>query len=260
MSDSVQSAERTAREPEGAARVKTVLVVDDVESERTAIRTAIESRTKFRVCGEASNGVEAIRQANELRPDLVLMDLAMPQMNGLEAAKVLRITMPTVPVVLLTLHADLIGPRSSVLGVMFSPKTTVWPHCFAALNGCLAENRKKKTSLGRYLRSLAINALRRFWSSLPIAANFNPSPRDFTCRTRASAPIGPSWTRKSSLTDAPTALDFAVSTNRPPRLKSRTLDVSLRPLKRQRTQTSTRVSTREKNLRGYEGFCIRTAP
>ncbi len=113
MSDSVQSAERSAREPEGAARVKTVLVVDDVESERTAI----ESRTKFRVCGEASNGVEAIRQANELRPDLVLMDLAMPQMNGLEAAKVLRITMPTVPVVLLTLHADLMGPRSSVLGV-----------------------------------------------------------------------------------------------------------------------------------------------
>jgi|SRR5882757_5711496 len=55
-------------------------------------RTAIKSRTKFRVCGEASNGVEAIRQANELRPDLVLMDLAMPQMNGLEAARVLRNT------------------------------------------------------------------------------------------------------------------------------------------------------------------------
>jgi DNA-binding NarL/FixJ family response regulator len=118
MSDSIQSAERSAREPEGAARVKTVLVVDDAESERTAIRTAIESRTKFRVCGEASNGVDAIRKAQELRPDLVLMDLAMPQMNSLEAAKVLRNTMPTVPVVLLTLHADLIrGPRSSVFGV-----------------------------------------------------------------------------------------------------------------------------------------------
>jgi DNA-binding NarL/FixJ family response regulator len=118
MSDSLQSVQRSASEPEDVARVKTVLVVDDVESERLAIRTAIESRTKFRVCGEASNGVEAIRQANELRPDLVLMDLAMPQMNGLEAARVLRNTMPTVPVVLLTLHADLIGPRSSsVLGV-----------------------------------------------------------------------------------------------------------------------------------------------
>ena len=113
MSDSLQSDQRPAPEREDVARVKTVLVVDDVESERIAIRTAIESRTKFRVCGEASNGVEAIRRANELRPDLVLMDLAMPNLNGLEAAKVLRNTMPTVPVVLLTL----IGPRSSVLGV-----------------------------------------------------------------------------------------------------------------------------------------------
>ena len=117
MSDALPSVRGSAPEREDVTRVKTVLVVDDVESERTAVRTAIESRTKFRVCGEASNGVEAIRQANELRPDLVLMDLAMPQMNGLEAAKVLRITMPTVPVVLLTLHGDLIGPRSSVLGV-----------------------------------------------------------------------------------------------------------------------------------------------
>lgn len=117
VSDSLQSVQRTAPEQEDIDRVKTVLVVDDIESERTAIRTAIESRTRFRVCGEASDGLEAIRQANDLKPDLVLMDLAMPRMNGLEAAKVLRNTMPTVPVVLLTLHADLMGPRSSVLGV-----------------------------------------------------------------------------------------------------------------------------------------------
>src|SRR5258708_40139853 len=97
MSDSLQSVQRSAPEPEEVARVKTVLVVDDAESERTAIRRAIESRTKFRVCGEASNGVEAIRQANELRPDLVLMDLAMPRMNGLEAAKVLSVYMWSFP-------------------------------------------------------------------------------------------------------------------------------------------------------------------
>jgi DNA-binding NarL/FixJ family response regulator len=134
MSDALKSEGRSAPEPEDTARVKTVLVVDDVASERAAIRTAIESRTKFRVCGEASNGVEAIRQANELRPDLVLMDLAMPQMNGLEAAKVLRITMPTVPVVLLTLHADLTGPRSSVLGVTLVLSKD---HGVAPLHRCL---------------------------------------------------------------------------------------------------------------------------
>ena len=91
MSDSLLSGQRSAPEMEDVARIKTVLVVDDAESERTAIRTAIESRTKFRVCGEASNGVEAIRRANELRPDLVLMDLGVRlrihlqfQLNSLE--------------------------------------------------------------------------------------------------------------------------------------------------------------------------------
>jgi len=65
-------------------------------------------------------------------------------MNGLEAAKVLRNTMPTVPVVLLTLHGDLIGPRSSVLGVtLVLSKDDGLAHCFAALNGCLAENRNR---------------------------------------------------------------------------------------------------------------------
>jgi DNA-binding NarL/FixJ family response regulator len=134
MPDSLQSAQRSAAEPEDVERRKTVLIVDDAESERIAIRTAIESRTKFRVCGEASDGVEAITQAYELRPDLVLMDLAMPRMNGLEAAKVLRNTMPRIPVVLLTLHADLMGPRSSVLGV-----TLVLSKAdgLAALLGCL---------------------------------------------------------------------------------------------------------------------------
>jgi DNA-binding NarL/FixJ family response regulator len=118
MTDVLPSPQRSAPEPEHAARVKTVLVVDDVETERIALRRAIETLTKFRVCGEASNGVEAIQRAKELRPDLVLMDLAMPQMNGLEAANVLKDTMPTVPIVLLTLHAELLhGPRASVLGV-----------------------------------------------------------------------------------------------------------------------------------------------
>src|SRR5258708_18696966 len=110
MSDSLLSGQRSAPEPEEVARVETVLVVDDAESERTAIRTAIESRTKFRVGGEASNGVEAIRKANELRPDLVLMDLGMPQMNGPEAATALSDMMPTRPVRLFALRADLIGP------------------------------------------------------------------------------------------------------------------------------------------------------
>jgi CheY-like chemotaxis protein len=64
-------------------------------------------------------GIEwSIKKPLELKPNLVIMDLAMPQMNGLEAATVLKNALPGVPIVLLTLYADQIhGPRSSAFGV-----------------------------------------------------------------------------------------------------------------------------------------------
>ena len=100
-----------------AGQIKTILLVDDRDFERFAIRAAIEGLTNFRVCGEASNGVEAVKKATELKPNLVVMDLAMPLMNGLEAATVLKNSMPGVPIVLLTLYADQVRPRSSAFGV-----------------------------------------------------------------------------------------------------------------------------------------------
>jgi DNA-binding NarL/FixJ family response regulator len=97
---------------------RTILIVDDSHFERSVIRSAVEALTKFRVCGEASDGAEAIKKARELRPDLVIMDLAMPLMNGVEAAMVLRNTMPKVPVVLFTLYAEqLRGAISPGFGV-----------------------------------------------------------------------------------------------------------------------------------------------
>jgi two-component system nitrate/nitrite response regulator NarL len=95
-----------------------ILIVDDSHFERSVIRSAVEALTKFRVCGEASDGVEAIKKARELRPDLVIMDLAMPLMNGVEAAMVLRNAMPETPIVLFTLYAEqLRGAISPGFGV-----------------------------------------------------------------------------------------------------------------------------------------------
>lgn len=91
--------------------------MDDSDFERVIIRSALEGLTNFQVCGEASNGVEGIEKAIALRPDLVVMDLAMPLMNGLEAATVLKNTVPGLPIVLLTLYADQILGRSSAFGV-----------------------------------------------------------------------------------------------------------------------------------------------
>jgi DNA-binding NarL/FixJ family response regulator len=116
-----QSARLQSESDPGSQRgsqVRTILLVDDSDFERFTIRAAVEGLTNFRVCGEASNGVQAIQMATELKPDLVVMDLAMPLMNGLEAATVLKNSMPGVPIVLLTLYADEVhGVRSSAFGI-----------------------------------------------------------------------------------------------------------------------------------------------
>jgi CheY-like chemotaxis protein len=114
MSDSL----RCPGEPASAPQVRNILLVDDSDFERFTIRAAVEGLTDFRVCGEASNGVDAIKKATELKPDLVVMDLAMPLMNGLEAATALKSALPSVPIVLLTLYAEQVNePMSAASGV-----------------------------------------------------------------------------------------------------------------------------------------------
>ena len=97
---------------------KSILLIEDSEFERFTIRAALEGLTNYRVCGEATNGVEGVKKATELKPDLVIMDLAMPLMNGLEAAALLKNAMPRVPIVMLTLYAEqLHEPVSPAFGV-----------------------------------------------------------------------------------------------------------------------------------------------
>jgi DNA-binding NarL/FixJ family response regulator len=118
MSQSAASWRESGPGTQQADQVRTILLVDDSDFERFTIRAAVEGLTNFRVCGEAANGVEAIEMATELKPDLVVMDLAMPLMNGLEAARVLKNAMPGVPIVLLTLYADEVhGSGSSAFGI-----------------------------------------------------------------------------------------------------------------------------------------------
>jgi DNA-binding NarL/FixJ family response regulator len=97
---------------------KNIFIVDDSQSVRVAMRLAIESCTNFHVCGEASHGAEAVSRAQPLRPDAVVMDLAMPEMNGIEAANLLKKRMPEVQIVLFTIYADEVNiPLSSAFGV-----------------------------------------------------------------------------------------------------------------------------------------------
>jgi len=81
---------------------KCILIVDDYAAIRKSIRSFLESQTGFEVCGEAVDGLDAIEKARELKPDLIILDLAMPRMNGLEATRVLRRMLPDTPIVLFT--------------------------------------------------------------------------------------------------------------------------------------------------------------
>ena len=84
---------------------KCVLIVDDHAEVRQALRSLFVSNG-LEVCGEAVNGLDAIQKAQNLNPDLILLDLSMPVMNGLEAARELSKIMPNVPLVMFTNHAS----------------------------------------------------------------------------------------------------------------------------------------------------------
>ena len=94
----------------GVSMPHCVLIVDDNSMIRRTIRRQIES-VGLEVCGEAVDGLDAIEKAKALNPDLIIMDLSMPRMNGLDAAKELMRICPNVPILLNTMHAEVLRGR-----------------------------------------------------------------------------------------------------------------------------------------------------
>jgi two-component system, NtrC family, response regulator HydG len=92
-----------------------VLIVDDSASIRREMRKHLES-AGLHVC-EASDGLEAIEQARVVKPDLVILDVVMPRLNGIETARELSRLHPDVRVVLHTLHADVVRAQGLPEGV-----------------------------------------------------------------------------------------------------------------------------------------------
>lgn len=83
-----------------------VLLVDDHKLVRAGIRSLLEKLAGMEVVGEAGNGLEALRLVAEHRPQVVLMDIAMPVLNGLEATQRLTVEFPDVPVIILSIYSD----------------------------------------------------------------------------------------------------------------------------------------------------------
>ena len=94
---------------------KSILIVDDSPAVRRATRHYFETETEFEVCGEAVDGVDALDKARILKPDLIILDMAMPRMNGLQAALELKKIRGDVRIVLFTSYADVLAERDILL-------------------------------------------------------------------------------------------------------------------------------------------------
>ena len=92
---------------------RSVLIADDNEVIRRMLCFLFDSQTDFEVCGAAENGQEAVEMAQLLHPDLILLDLSMPVMNGIEAACTLKRLMPMTPLIVFSEFTDVLSEREA---------------------------------------------------------------------------------------------------------------------------------------------------
>ena len=85
---------------------KRILIADDHKSVLRALRALLGANPAWEICGDAVDGKEAVARAAELRPDVIILDLVMPRLDGLSAAKQICKLMPDVPIVLHTLYTS----------------------------------------------------------------------------------------------------------------------------------------------------------
>jgi DNA-binding NarL/FixJ family response regulator len=95
-----------ATRPDTVNGVIKVLLVDDHPLIRQAVRTVLEKEADINIVGEAGNGEDAVEMARKLEPDVILMDVSMPRMNGITATRQIKSTLPRTQVLILTVHED----------------------------------------------------------------------------------------------------------------------------------------------------------
>lgn len=83
-----------------------ILIVDDHELVRRGLRSILVTRPEWEICGEAADGNNAIEKARDLKPDIVLLDITMPHMNGLDAARIIRRDVPRAKVIILSQYDE----------------------------------------------------------------------------------------------------------------------------------------------------------
>ncbi|MCU1300528.1 MAG: DNA-binding response regulator [Candidatus Sulfotelmatobacter sp.] len=118
-----------------------ILIVDDNKLIRHLLRSWLEQESEWEICGEAENGKVAVEGVEELRPDIVILDLQMPVMNGLEAARQIRQIAPQTALIMFTVHSSeqlLKEARASGIADVVSKCEMLSEHLLTALKRACA--------------------------------------------------------------------------------------------------------------------------
>ena len=117
--------------------MSTVLIVDDHALIRSSVRSFLNRHSTIHVCGEAKDGEEALEKIAELRPDVVLLDIEMPRMNGIQAAQRIHQLQPSTKIVFFTAHPQSVFDKSKMWSNGFVSKFSTETELIPTLNHLL---------------------------------------------------------------------------------------------------------------------------
>jgi DNA-binding NarL/FixJ family response regulator len=120
-----------------------ILIVDDQEYIRRGLRALLSEETDIQVCGEAGDGWDAVDLVHKLRPDVVIMDISMPILDGLQATREIRQLFPRVRVVTVSQYEldDNLNESLSAGALAHVPKTAVWEHLIPTIRSLPLDGR-----------------------------------------------------------------------------------------------------------------------
>ena len=155
-----------------------IILADDHPLFRQSIRNVLQTQPDFQVVAEASDGEEAVRLAVELQPDVVLMDITMPKLDGLEATRQIKASHPNIAVLVLTVHSD----DQHIIGILevgaagYLTKNVFGKEVIHSIRSVLAGEMVLTKSIGQ---RLLLQAARYPTKPVPVQSGEKLSPREF---------------------------------------------------------------------------------
>ena len=139
-----------------------ILVVEDFESWRRFISAAIEQDPQLQLICEVSNGLEAVQKAKELKPDLILLDIGLPKLNGIAAAQQIRTFSPKSKILFLSQESSASVVREALeFGAGFVVKTDAHRELLSAVKGVMSEEQFLSSTAKRHTREETVTELVR---------------------------------------------------------------------------------------------------